>query len=139
MNKHRTSKLSSGIAQKQTKQTVNRTNNNIPPRIIIHIGLIKCNREPKHCETPLNEKNNTNNFDRKISGKMINHNFANKNAKNNKTRRKLVSTPSYHVQTLSTNKKCNKKSKKAPQTPNKPATTHLGRKVRNLKSVKENW
>ena len=59
---------------------------------------------------------------------MINHNFANKNAKNNKTRRKLVSTPSYHVQTLNTNKKRNKKSKKAPQTPNKPAATHLGRK-----------
>ena len=60
---------------------------------------------------------------------MIHNNFAKKNGKNNRTRRKLVATPSYHVQSLSTTKKCNKNSKKAPQTPNKPPTNHLGRKV----------
>ena len=67
---------------------------------------------------------------------MINRNFAKENAKNNKTRRKFVETPSYHVQSPSTETKCNKNFTKTPQTPNKPAPTHLGRKVRSLKTPK---
>ena len=48
---------------------------------------------------------------------MINRNFAKENAKNNETRRKFVETPSYHVQSPSTETKCNKNFTKTPQTP----------------------
>ena len=67
---------------------------------------------------------------------MINRNFAKENVKSNKTRRKLVETPSYDVQSPSTEKKCNKNFTETPQTSNKPPPTHLGRKVRSLKTPK---
>ena len=59
---------------------------------------------------------------------MINHNFVKKNAKNNKTRRKLVATPSYYVQIISTKKKRNKNNIRTPQMSNKPLTNPLATK-----------